>query len=338
MRRSTLLWVIGAVLVIGIGAYSVFWWVAAGRIAEEVAKAAQSARAQGIYATWTKLRVTGYPFVFRADLNEVAVRAAGGELRAPHILVTLSPWELHAARFAAPNGIEATPNPAGAADAVPLGPLHAATAGGAVAMAGDGQRNLWLSLYDVKAGDGQISARVVHSWVSVPPAPPTSHTEPGFAAAALLWDLDVPTAPPGFGKSIGELAFGATLMGAWPHGALRQAAIAWRDAGGTVELDHFRLMWGETIVNASGTLALDKELQPVGGFSGGISGYDQLMAALVAAGRVKSNDARLARLGLALIAKAGPDGRPEISTALTIQNGELSMGPAKLGKVPRINW
>ena len=37
-------------------------------------------------------------------------------------------------------------------------------------------------------------------------------------------------------------------------------------------------------------------------------------------------------------AKAGPDGRPQIATSLTIQNGEMFLGPAKLGKAPRIDW
>ena len=38
MRRRSMLVGVGAVLVIGVGAYSVFWWIAAGRIKEEAAK------------------------------------------------------------------------------------------------------------------------------------------------------------------------------------------------------------------------------------------------------------------------------------------------------------
>ena len=39
-----------------------------------------------------------------------------------------------------------------------------------------------------------------------------------------------------------------------------------------------------------------------------------------------------------MLAKAGPDGRPEIATSFTIQNGEMYLGPVKLGKAPRIDW
>ncbi|HTZ34634.1 MAG TPA: DUF2125 domain-containing protein, partial [Stellaceae bacterium] len=96
--------------------------------------------------------------------------------------------------------------------------------------------------------------------------------------------------------------------------------------------------WGDMEINGSGTLALDNDLQPVGGFSGGVAGFDQLLTGLVASGKVKASDARIARLALAMLAKAGPDGRPEISTSLTIQNGEMYLGPAKLGPAPRIDW
>ena len=148
----------------------------------------------------------------------------------------------------------------------------------------------------------------------------------------------MPVAPPSFAPVIDDLAFGVTLMGAIPPGPPRQAAAAWRKDGGTVELDRFHLAWGSLGVTASGTLALDQDLQPIGGFSGAISGYDELLAALVAGGRLTSSDARLARIGLAMVSKAGPDGRPEISTSFTIQNGEMYFGPAKLGPVPRIPW
>ncbi|MBV8494929.1 MAG: DUF2125 domain-containing protein, partial [Alphaproteobacteria bacterium] len=85
-------------------------------------------------------------------------------------------------------------------------------------------------------------------------------------------------------------------------------------------------------------LALDINLQPIGGFSGSVEGYEELMNALVAAGKMKPSDAQLARIGLAMLAKAGPDGRPAITTSFTIQNGEMFLGPAKLGPAPKISW
>ena len=172
----------------------------------------------------------------------------------------------------------------------------------------------------------------------LPPGAPATHQEAGLAVALDAHDLTPPITPPGFGPTVDDLAFGVSLSGAFPPGPLRQAAAAWRDGGGTLEFDHLHLRWGDMEINGSGTLALDSALQPVGGFSGGVSGFDELLNALVAAGRIKARDARVARVALAMLAKAGPDGRPEIASSLTIQNGEMFLGPAKLGPAPRIDW
>ncbi len=144
--------------------------------------------------------------------------------------------------------------------------------------------------------------------------------------------------PAPFKNPVEEISFGVTVMGRIPTAPLRQAAAAWRDSGGTVELDHVALNWGSLRVTGSGTLALDPDLQPIGGFSGAVEGYDELFRAFVAGGRMRPGDARLAQLALGMLSKPGPDGRPEIATSFTIQNGEMFLGPARLGAAPRIVW
>jgi len=126
--------------------------------------------------------------------------------------------------------------------------------------------------------------------------------------------------------------------GAIASGKLADALAAWRDAGGMIELENLRVKWGALNATGTGTIALDQELQPTGGFSGAIQGYDQILTALVQSGQMRASDAGLARIALSFLAKAGPDGKPEIRTAFTIQNGQMFLGPAKLGRVPRITW
>jgi hypothetical protein len=341
MRRSTVLWFVGAVLVIGVGVYTAFWWVAAGKI-EDIATAWRgTATAQGIDATWQKIRVTGYPLAFELDLSDVVLKdnatSPPSELRAPLLSATIRPWNFHAAWFAAPDGFSALLGP----DTAPLVRLSAERASGAAARDGDGSTTIWLSLYQTKAtapAVATLGARVAHGWVILPPNPPATHQDPGLAIAMDARDLVLPAAPAGFKPGIDDVGFGLTLMGAFPTGSPHQAAVAWRDSGGTVELNHLHLRWGEMEIEGSGTLALDNDLQPIGGFSGEVFGFDQLLSTLVASGKVKAGDARVARLALAMLAKAGPDGRPEISTSLTIQNGQMYLGPAKLGPAPRIDW
>jgi hypothetical protein len=339
MRRATILRLLGVVLVVGFGVYSAYWWVAAGRIKLAAGDWARAAHDKQIDVSWQTIRVAGFPFSFRLELGDAVIsdRAATppAELRAPLLSASIWPWNFRTIWLAAPDGVGALAGP----DAAPLATLNAAAGDGAIAIAGDGAATVWLTLYQPKIDAGvALSARTASAWVIVPAHAAASHTDSGLAVAALLTDLALPAAPAGFGKAIDELGIGLTMMGNFGSGPLRQAATAWRDSGGTIELDHFQLRWGELGVNGTGTIALDADLQPVGGFSGAIAGYDQLMNALVDAGRLKASDARVARLALAMLGKVGPDGRAEISTSLTIQNGEMFLGPAKLGKAPRIDW
>jgi hypothetical protein len=339
MRRSTVFRLVGAVLVIVAGAYSVFWWVAAGKIEEAVTTWQATAREQKIDASWQTMRVAGYPLSFRLELTDVALKNGTtnppATLQAPMLIATVHPWNFHASWLAAPDGLGVTVGP----DGLPLARVSAERASGAVAQADDGATTIWLSLFQAKADAVvTLATRAVHAWVILPPGPPATHQDAGMAFAMVAHDLALPATPPGFSGAIDDLGFGVTLMGAFPSGPLRQAAAAWRDDGGTIELDHLHVHWGDMSINGSGTLALDNNLQPVGGFSGGVAGFDQLLNALVASGRVKASDARVARLALAMLAKAGADGRPEIATSLTIQNGEMYLGPAKLGPAPRIDW
>ena len=340
MRRRKSLTALWAVILIGFAAYAGFWWFAAGRIKEAVAGLPEMARAQGVDAAWQSVRVGGFPLAFRIELAGVTIRGSGttpgAELRTPSLRASARPWALRAWQLAAPDGISATFGPGDA----PLAKLSAASATGAVAVAANGGAAIWLTLDEAKAAanGSDFAARAVDAWVILPPDAPVVHNEAGIGIAADLREVAVPAVPRGFANAIDDIGFAMTLMGTLSAAPPRQAATAWRDSGGTLELDQFQLRWGELGITGSGTLALDTGLQPIGGFSGAIAGYDQLMAALVAAGRVKPGDARLARLALAILAKAGPDGRPEISTSFRIQDGEMYLGPAKLGRMPRIDW
>jgi hypothetical protein len=339
MRRSTVFRVVAVVLVLGIGAYSVFWWVAAGKIEDAAKTWRETAQAQKIEASWQSMGVSGYPLAFRLRLSDMTLKSSASnppvQLQAPLLTAAARPWNFHVASVAAPDGLTvALGDPA-----APVAKISAANGAGAVARTDDGTTTVWLSLYEAKGtAIVPLGARVVNAWAILPPSTPATHQDSGLAVALDARDVALPTAPPGLSPTIDELGFGVTLMGNFPPGPLRQAAATWRDSGGTVELDHLTARWGEMGINGSGTLALDNALQPVGGFSGGVSGFDQLLNVLVASGRIKPADARVARLALAMLAKSGPDGRPEIASSFTIQNGQMYLGPAKLGPAPRIDW
>lgn len=340
MRRPTRLGLAAAlVLLAALGAYAAYWRIAAGRLADGVAEWARSLRAQNLDLSWQAIRVGGFPLAFRIELSGARLRngaaAPAAELRVKRLSGSARPWNFRAWRLLAPEGLSATAGPAEG----PLAELTAAAASGSLALGAEGGATLWLDLDKPGADVGvPLAARDADLWLILPPRPPQTHTERAIGIALKVRELTLPTVPAPFLNPVDEIAFGATVLGAIPAAPPRRAAASWRDAGGTFELDHFTLRWGMLRVTGSGTAALDAELQPIGGFSGAIEGYEQLMTALVAAGRMRAGDARLARLALAMLARAGPDGRPEIATSFTVQNGEMYLGPAKLGRAPRIAW
>jgi len=339
MRRSTVLGLIGIVLVIAIGAYTAFWWVAAGKIEEAATAWRDSVRSQKIDASWQTIHIGGYPFLFRLEFTGVTLKnravSPPAELDAPALSASTRPWNFRDWHLVAPNGANATVG----SDSAPLATLTAGAANGALAIGADGGSTIWLYLREATAVAGErVRARGVDAWVILPARAPGARGSPGLAVAALLRDLTLPSAPPTLGTAVAELGFGLSLKGSIPSGPLYQALSVWRDDGGTLGLDHFRLNWGGIGVTGSGTFALDAGLQPIGAISAAVAGYDQLMNALVAAGKVKASDARVARFAMSMLAKVGPEGRPEISTSLTIQDGEMFLGPARLGKAPRIDW
>ena len=217
--------------------------------------------------------------------------------------------------------------------------LTAKTADGVVSIGSGGDWKLWLRLEDaaVEAED-RVQISSADGWVIVPSRPPQNHVDPAIGLAWNLRHVRLPISVGPLGDTIEQLDFDVTVRGGFSGGKLAQAAAAWRDAGGTIELDNLDLRWGGLGAVATGTVALDQELQLIGGFSGAVQGYDKVLTALVQSGHMRAADAGLARIALTMLAKAGPDGKPEIRTAFTIQNGQMFLGPAKLGRAPHLSW
>jgi hypothetical protein len=332
--------VVVALLLVLFGAYTVYWLVVARRITDGVAAWAQTERAEKIDATWERIGVEGFPFVCRVELENAVLRdgrlTPSPELRIPALSASARPWDVTTWQLMTPAGLSAVL--AGGGERPPL-KLAVHTAAGVLMADPEAGTSLWLNLVDVIAeASEKVPIAAADAWVSLPAKSPRSHDDPTLGVALDLHQVQLPGMTSVLNDTIDELAFGITVKGAVPSGKLAQAVSEWRDAGGTVELDNLRLNWGGVGATASGTIALDRELQPIGGFSGAIEGYDQILTGLVQNGRMRAADAGLARLALAMLAKAGPDGKPEIKTAFTIQNGQMFLGPAKLGKAPRIAW
>ena len=337
MRRPTRLGLaILAALVVIAGAYTVYWFVVAGQIKNSVDAWAQSERADRIDVSWQGVTVRGFPIAFRVELDRAALRdnavSPSPELNIPIVSGTARPWDFADWRLRAQAGFSV--ELAGAGERAPV-KLTARMADGVVSVEPEGGWNLWLGLRDAAIdAANRVRISTVDGWVFVP----RKHTDAALGLALNFRQVHLPIPVEPLGDTIEQLDFDVTVKGGFPSGKLAQAAAAWRDAGGTIELDNLQLSWGGLGAAATGTVALDQDLQLIGGFSGAIQGYDKVLTALVQNGHMRATDAGLARIALTMLAKAGPDGKPEIKTAFTIQNGQMFLGPAKLGRAPRITW
>jgi hypothetical protein len=341
MRRSLRLglWALALLLLVVLGGYTAFWFIAAGRVEGGLGQWAQSLRDHNhLDLTWKRVAVGGFPFGFRIGLDEARLRnlaSGGGEVQMPVLMASARPGDFRVWRLRAPDGLTASAGPAGK----PSMTLTARAASGSVAVGADGGARIWFALARPAAEFGiHLAADHADIWLNLPPQQPQSHVETAFGLAVAATQVSLPQVPAPFTNPLDEIDFAVTIKGPLSPGPLRQAATAWRDAGGTLELDQLTLRWGGLKVRGSGTVALDRELQPEGAFSGAVEGYGQLMQALVAAHRMRASDAQLAQLALTMLARSGPDGKPEIATSFTIQDGQMFLGPARLGPAPHIDW
>ena len=98
-----------------------------------------------------------------------------------------------------------------------------------------------------------------------------------------------------------------------------------------IKLDHYDLSWDNLRVSGKGSVSLDDNLQPDGSVAATIGGYDALLTAFSVAKLLPPDDLTPMKIGLAMLG-------PAISTYFTIKDRNMFLGPAELGKAPRIDW
>lgn len=108
----------------------------------------------------------------------------------------------------------------------------------------------------------------------------------------------------------------------------------WRDAGGVVDVRALSIFWAPLDLRGNGAFALDRNLRPQGAASISAAGLPATLDQIVAMGRIKQSEASWIKLALIALAKPPAEGgAPRVTAPLTIQNGAVSLGPLKIGRV-----
>jgi hypothetical protein len=200
-------------------------------------------------------------------------------------------------------------------------------------------RNLRAGMPAGKDATGGLTVGLVQVHGEVRPAAPQGEPALAFTASAEAIGLP-PNLSWALGGRISSLSVDGALDGPLPRvpGFARRAS-AWRDGGGTLEIQRLALGWGPLGLTGSATLALDMHLQPMGTGTARIVGYAETLDALAASGAVTRNAAMAAKALSALIARAPEDGgKPEIEVPLTLQDRTLSIRQIPLARIPEMTW
>src|SRR4051794_39654272 len=113
MHRSTrLALAVFAALLMIVGAYTAYWFYAAGQIRDGIVAWAKSAKADNIDASWRTIQVGGFPMAFRVKLETAVLRdnavTPSPEIQIPSLSGTAQPWDFANWRLVAPLGFVGT--------------------------------------------------------------------------------------------------------------------------------------------------------------------------------------------------------------------------------------
>lgn len=346
-RRRCLLIVL-ALLLVAAGAYTAFWFHAAGRVRDGLAAWTSARLAQGYSVAYDGPEISGYPWHLRIRLDRIALAAPGGRWRwsGDAVQAKLMPWAFRRITLR-PLGLQAVTYPA--ADGSETATAVAADAKAVILVSDRGR----LEEAHAKAeglsvalplAPGPLAVASAELDFALPPAPQAAPDggppAPSAVLSLRLNEVTLPQAAAGpLGPHVQWLTAEAALDGTLPPESPAKALAAWRDAGGALELRRLELAWGPLELAGDATLALDGNMQPEGAGTARIRGYGETIDALVVQGLMKPQAGTLAKAALGLMAKTPADGGAKVLTVpLTVESQVLYAGPVALLRLPRIRW
>ncbi|MDA0229272.1 MAG: DUF2125 domain-containing protein [Proteobacteria bacterium] len=339
--------VVGGIAIAVIG-YTAYWFVAAGEIEDRIAEWAEDQRARGLTIETGAPEVSGYPLQFEVSLQHPSVDAGakGWTWRGDFLTASFRPWRFDKfnLKFNGRNDVRYF-------DGESWHDIHGNIEDGSAWLQLDDERRIENFLLDLKqialAGpwgeDSVFAARLRARGERLAESESETASAPLKAATAAV-EFEGVKLPPGFGDEMGEmiefLNFDLSLFGPLPTGKTNAAVRAWRDEGGTVEIDSFRVLWGPLGINSAGTIALDSEMRPIGALTADIIGYGDVIDALIMSNMIPLGDAFLAKVAFNLLADKPADGGPPVlrGVPVTAQDGGLFVGPVAIAKIPAMNF
>ena len=327
-----------AVLVLLAVAYTVFWFVLAGRSEDWIAAWAAIEPDKDWHATYAATEVSGFPFGMniRITTPEIVWHGEGqaATWSGAWLVARYLPWEFDRIQLDLPEEQRIYIN---AGDQPRMVLVQSSKALGQVEISNGRASKVTTETLDAVITVEQNQAPITAGRILV-----EAEQVDGGQAHDLFVQIDdlgfVARMPEPFSGEVPFLAAALRLTGAVPSGGpVRDRLAVWRDTGGVLDVLSFKLDWPPLDIEADGTVAVDQGFRPVGAFTADIVGYNDLIDALVDVGSVSRNQASIASTVLDVMADQDAEtGERRLTVPVTVQNGTLFVGPVPLMPVPPV--
>lgn len=324
--------------------YAVYWFHLAGQLRGHMENETANLVAQGFQASYNTLSITGFPSDITLTLKGAVLGDPNGwALGAEKVIGVVSPFDPAQATLILDGKLHWV---------LPINGRLRSFDGAADTLKAEiglgGKKTHWqgdlrvenLAMVEAKSGD-ILGVAYLKAQAQANDAPDPSAQQSAYDLLIRANDITLPkrlSSP--WGNRVKETTFEASLMGRIPKAhSIEEALATWRDIGGTAQILRLTLDQGPVHLASDGTIALDGNLQPVGRAIARVSGYIEIIDALVERQVMRSRDAPIAKMVLGALAKR-PDtgGRAVLNVPITLKKQTLYAGPVALTRFNPVKW
>lgn len=336
--------IIGGAVAAAIAVWLVVWYVIAGVIEREANTWIARQRAQGVRIEFSSLTVGGFPFGWHIDVGQPTVVAPGPaapEWKGDRATATIRPWNPRSVwmRFEGSHRLTY-----GEGNARQAAVLEAARPDAILVVNGEGAlESLTVDFGSLtirsEAIPGPVTAARAQGVITVAPRrPPTERAR--WITVTLDW-LDVALPPPltrGMPNLIQRLELEGGFNGALTPGPAAAAVRAWREAGGTIEINRLALNWAPLDIEGDATIALDEQDRPLFAGVARARGLIETIDRAQQARLIPGTQAFAARFAVMAQQRPGPDGRPQVVVPFNAQDGVLTVMNLQVLRLPPLRF